>query len=382
MASNIGSPGRSIGLQLAHVMAALLFSAAFMKKIGKQAKPLVLVVLTMAGCGSRSEQSESANDAGAASAATSTNADATSQVETDLVVISTVSPITSIVESILGDRAQVIGLVPEGANSHTFEPPPSAAKALSEADIIFVNGLQLEEPLRLLALANKQEGVHIVALGDEVLDPSDYQFDFSFPRDEGKPNPHLWTDPDFVVAYAEIVAETMARIDPEGAQTYDRNLEELRSSASKLDRAMSEAFDTIDPNDRVLLTYHDAYAYFAQHYGFDVVGAVQPASFGEPSPKDVANLIRQVRDEDVPALFGSEVFPSPVLEQISAETGGTYIDSLRDDDLPGQPGDAEHSWFGLLRSNYIVMTTALGGDAEALLDLPQLVAPGSGEYPQ
>ena len=68
----------------------------------------------------------------------------------------------------------------------------------------------------------------------------------------------------------------------------------------------------------------------------------------------------------MPAIFGSEVFPSPVLEQIGREAGVTYVDDLRDDDLPGQPGDAEHSWLGLMRLDFITMTEALGGDAGAL----------------
>lgn len=77
-------------------------------------------------------------------------------------------------------------------------------------------------------------------------------------------------------------------------------------------------------------------------------------------------MIEQVKKEGVVAIFGSEVFPSPVLEQIGKETGVRYVDTLRDDDLLGKPGDADHSWAALMRSNYITMVTALGGDATAL----------------
>jgi ABC-type Zn uptake system ZnuABC Zn-binding protein ZnuA len=96
------------------------------------------------------------------------------------------------------------------------------------------------------------------------------------------------------------------------------------------------------------------------------VGAIQPQSFEEPSPKEIANLIDQVKKEGVVAVFGSEVFPSPVLEQIGKEAGVRYVDTLRDDDLLGEPGDSDHSWAALMRSNYITMVTALGGDASAL----------------
>ena len=151
----------------------------------------------------------------------------------------------------------------------------------------------------------------------------------------------------------------------------------------ELDHAVRTASESLAPADRVLLTYHDAYAYFAENYGFEVIGAIQPADFSDPSPREVADLIDQVRTENVPAIFGSEVFPSPVLDQIAAETGGTYVDTLRDDDLPGEPGDADHSWVGLMRSNYITMTEALGGDATALETFEVCgVADDRAEYPQ
>lgn len=302
--------------------------------------------------------------------------------EPALRILTTVSPITSLVESLAGDRATVEGLVPEGANSHTFDPSPRTAQDIVEADVVFLNGLQLEEPLRQMVQANIADTATVVLLGDEVLDPAEYRFDFSFPEDGGKPNPHLWTDPAFVEAYGEVVVATLSNVDPAGSAVYSANLETLRATIAQLDEAMRQSFATIADGDRVLLTYHDAYAYFADNYGFRVIGAVQPADFASPTAKDVAALIDQIRASDVPAIFGSEVFPSPVLEQIAAETGGTFIGSLRDDDLPGEPGDPEHTWFGLLRSNYIVMTEALNGDASALRSLGELVEPGQATYPQ
>jgi ABC-type Zn uptake system ZnuABC Zn-binding protein ZnuA len=114
-----------------------------------------------------------------------------------------------------------------------------------------------------------------------------------------------------------------------------------------------------------------------------VIGAVQPAGFGEPTPAEVVALIEQIEAEEVPVVFGSEVFPSPVLEQIAAETGAEYIDDLRDDDLPGAPGDPEHSWLGLMKFNFITMTEALGGDASNLEDFEvRDVVEDNAEYPQ
>ena len=123
---------------------------------------------------------------------------------------------------------------------------------------------------------------------------------------------------------------------------------------------------TVPPENRRLLTYHDSWPYFAKRYGFTVIGAVQPSSFSEPSPREVARLIDQLRRARVPAVFGSEVFPSPVLAQIAREAGTVFIDTLRDDDLPGEPGDPVHSYTGMMLENIRTIVTALGGSVDAL----------------
>jgi ABC-type Zn uptake system ZnuABC Zn-binding protein ZnuA len=325
----------------------------------------------LAACGS-----DDSTDGGAA--------DGTASVSDDqLQVVTTVAPITSIAANIIGERAEIVGIVPEGTNSHTFEPPPSAAEVMTTADVVFINGLQLEEPTKELAEANVSDGVRIVQLGDETISPEQYKYDFSFPEDGGKPNPHLWTDPTLVKAYADIIRDNMVALDPEGTDYYNANFDEFVVLVDDFDAAIRESFDTIPEDQRKLVTYHDAYAYFADTYGWNVIGAVQPADFGDPTPADVVNLIDQIEAEQVPAIFGSEVFPSPILEQIAQETGATYVDDLRDDDLPGAPGEEDHSWLGLMKFNFVTMTEALGGDASSLGDfVVRNVTVDNAEYPQ
>jgi ABC-type Zn uptake system ZnuABC Zn-binding protein ZnuA len=95
-----------------------------------------------------------------------------------------------------------------------------------------------------------------------------------------------------------------------------------------------------------------------------VVGAVQPANFFEPSPRELARLVNQIRQTNIPAVFGSEVFPSKVMEKIAAETGVRYVTTLRDDVLPGHPGEAQHSYIGMMSDNVMTMVTALGGQPQ------------------
>ncbi|MCB1027060.1 MAG: zinc ABC transporter substrate-binding protein, partial [Microthrixaceae bacterium] len=298
-----------------------------------------------------------------------------------LVIATTVAPITSIASAVVGDRADVTGIVPEGTNSHTFEPRPSVAEVLSRADVVYMNGLRLEEPTKKLAEANLADNAELVELGDETITEDEYLYDFSFPEEGGKPNPHLWTDPGLARRYAEIIKDDVSRRDPENADHYEENYRRFAEQIDELDQAMRSAFGTIP--ERKLLTYHDAYAYFAQTYDWEIIGAIQVSDFEDPSPGEVADLIEQVRDSGVPAIFGSEVFPSPVLERIGEEADVSYVDSLRDDDLPGEPGDPEHSWLGLMRFNFITMTDALGGDSSALEGVAVTSAtPDEAEYPQ
>lgn len=299
------------------------------------------------------------------------------------VVVTTVSPITSIAADVIGDNATVRGVVPEGTNSHTFEPPPSVSALLEEADVVFLNGLQLEEPTLRLA-EDVAADAEIVLLGDLIVSPDEYKYDFSFPEDEGKPNPHLWTDPTLAKEYARYIAETMSEADPDNAEEYEENRAAFDAIVDDFDATLREALDTVPEQNRKLVTYHDAYAYWADTYGWDIVGAVQPEDFGDPSPKAVADLVEQVRAEQVPAVFGSEVFPSPVLETLAQETGAEYVADLRDDDLPGEPGDDEHSWLSLMRFNYVTIVDALGGDPAALeaFEVRRVVDEDTAEYPQ
>ena len=293
-----------------------------------------------------------------------------------LKVVSTVSPLTNIVYNIGGERIALTGIVPEGVNSHTFEPAPSDAVTLSAADLIFVNGLNLELPSLELAEANLKDGAEIVLLGEQTITPAEYVYDFSFPREAGNPNPHLWTNPLYALKYAEIVRDKLVERDPDNADHYRANYEAFAERIAALDEAIQTTTASIPAGNRKLLTYHDSFAYFAPRYGYTVIGAIQPADFSEPSAQEVANLIEQVRAEGVPAIFGSEVFLSPVLEQIGREAGISYVDTLRDDDLPGEPGDSDHSYVGLMIYDLKIMAEALGGDPSLMDGVDTSNVPG------
>ncbi len=293
-----------------------------------------------------------------------------------LLVVTTVSPITNIVYNVGGQAIEVVGIIPEGVDSHTFEPSPSDVSRIAQADLIVLNGLNLELPALRLAEKNKREDAEMLLLGEQTITPDQYVYDFSFPREAGDPNPHLWLNPIYALRYAELARDALIERDPANAETYRANYAAFEARIQELDERIRRTVESIPPGNRKLLTYHDSWAYFAPRYGMEVIGAIQPADFSEPSAQEVAKLIEQIRSTGVPAIFGSEVFPSTVLEQIARETGARYVDDLRDDDLPGEAGDPLHSYFGLMVENLRIMAESLGGDPSLIADFDASNVPG------
>ncbi|MDR4650985.1 MAG: metal ABC transporter substrate-binding protein [Nitrosomonas sp.] len=274
-------------------------------------------------------------------------------------VVTTVPPITNIVENVGGSLIKVTGIVPNGMDSHTFEPVPTDAKTLADADIIIVNGLNLEVPTIKLAEKVKKADTPIVQLANATLPEEEWQYDFSFPKEHGNPNPHLWPNIALTIRYAELIRDRLAEYDSRQADLYAANAAMYISKLTRLDKAIFACVETIPESNRKLVTYHDSFAYFAPRYGMEVIAAIQPASFTEPGPRDIVHIIEQIKREKILAIFGSEVFPSKIMEQIARESGAAFIDELSDDELPEKPN---HSFIGMMVNNIKIITEALGGN--------------------
>ena len=329
---------------------------------------LVAVTLAAAAVGCSGAATSPPGPSGGGAGASLGWEDALTGASDKLDVATTVAPISSIARNIGGDRIRLHGIVPDATNSHTFEPAPSDAQTLAKADLIIVNGLHLEQPTLEMAEASKAATTPIKFLGEETITEKDWLFDFSFPQSEGDPNPHLWMNVKYAARYAELIAGWFGEADPPNKATYDANLAAYTGRLDELDGLIRKGVASVPESNRKLLTYHDSWAYWAREYGFTVIGAVQASDFSDPSPQEVARLIDQIRAEKVPAVFGSEVFPSPVLEQIAKESGATFVDELRDDEPPGDERGPDHTYLGMVKKDMEVMIGALGGD-------PRIVAP-------
>ena len=286
-------------------------------------------------------------------------------------VITSVSPITNIVKNIAGDKINLTGLVPEGVNSHTFEPVPSDIVKLSNADLVIINGLFLEDNIEKVvneSLKNKPD-IQLLKLADDTINSTDWIFDFSFPKEQGHPNPHLWLNPENAMNFANLTKDKLIAMDPNNTDYYTENAKKYITLLKQLDEGIKAAVQSVPPENRKLITYHDSWAYFAPRYNMTVIGAVQPSDFSEPSPLDIAKLIDQIKVEKIPAIFASEVFSNRITDQIAKEAGVNIVQTLRDDTLPDNLTSPNHTYVGMMLDNMENMINPLGGNTSSLSNI-------------
>jgi ABC-type Zn uptake system ZnuABC Zn-binding protein ZnuA len=313
------------------------------------------------------------NQSGAATTAATSNNTLTSNATSieKLNVVTSVSPITNIVKNVGGEKITLTGLIPEGVNSHTFELVPSDVVKVNDADLVIIDGLGLEVNVEDVVdqTQTTNPDLQILKLGDNSITPDQYVFDFSFPEEAGDPNPHLWLNVLYAMKFANLTRDKLVEMDSTNEDYYTENTNRYIAKLKQLDEGIMKAVQTVPEENRKLLTFHDSWAYFAPRYGMVVIGAIQPSDFGQPTPREVANLIDQIKAENVPVIFGSEVFPTEVVDQIANEANVRMVGTLSDDDLPGDPGDSQNSYVGMMLENMKNMLVPLGGNVIALSNI-------------
>jgi ABC-type Zn uptake system ZnuABC Zn-binding protein ZnuA len=238
-----------------------------------------------------------------------------------------------------GDRVSVDSLLPSGADVHTYELPPSKVADVAQADIIFLNGLDLEEQVGEIARTNANGPVIELTEGLPVIDG----------------NPHLWLDAKLAVGYVERIRDELTNIDPDGRTVYETNAAVYLGELTTLDLELELAIATIPAEGRMLVTFHDAYIYLAQRYGLEVVAVVAPSPGQEPSARDISDLSDAI--EGVPAVFKEPQFNADVLELVAEEQGVPVFDLLSDAYV-----DGVGTYIQLMRFNMNQLVEGLGGD--------------------
>ena len=261
--------------------------------------------------------------------------------------------------NIAGNHVTINRLVAQGTDPHHFEPTPGDITKLTEADIVFIRGATQPQLIRARIGAIVGD-VNKVVLLAESIDPAEYILD-----DHGAIDLHLGGDPGFVLEFVAVIRDTMVERDPANADDYQANYEQYTARIQELDAAIHAVTASIPEENRQLLSYHNSFGYFARRYGYTILGSIQPHDFSEPSAHDVAEIIDLLREKELPAIFGSSFTPSSVMDQISRESGVPIV-MLNDDDLPGVPGDLEHSYINMRVQNMTLIAGALGGDPSLL----------------
>jgi ABC-type Zn uptake system ZnuABC Zn-binding protein ZnuA len=280
---------------------------------------------------------------------------------------------TALVREIAGDLLIVESIIPPGGNGHTYEPVPSDAVKAASANLYIENGLELNPSVTRFVSANIKEGIATITLADAIpkneVISTDSAEQIANHGHAHAFNAHLWTDPVYAIAYVNRITAALSALDLKNAPTYRERADKFITRLQNLDVVFKAAIASIPQANRKLVVYHDSWSYFGRRYGIPIVGAIQPVTFSEPSADEIRRMIDQVKRERVPAFFGSEVFPSDVLETVSQETGAKYHADLSDEELPGTPGTKEHSYEGMMIANVRLITSALGGDVSLLANL-------------
>lgn len=233
-------------------------------------------------------------------------------------VMVTTNILGDITRNVVSDAVDVRVLMPPGADPHSFEISASEAARLASADLVIVNGLGLEEGVATSVEAAASEGVPVLEVA-----PAVNPIPFDAGGSSGTLDPHFWTDPYRVSDAAEVIGDAVAQ-QVEGADrtALDDRIHQYRAQLAGLAESMRARFDSIPKSNRQLVTNHHVFGYFAQRFGFEVIGAVVPSgtTLASPSSADLAELSRAVRESGVGAIFVDSSHPSKLADVLARES--------------------------------------------------------------
>jgi zinc/manganese transport system substrate-binding protein len=271
-------------------------------------------------------------------------------------VVTSTTVLGDLVAAVAGGDAEVEVLLPIGVDPHDFSPSAQQIARIAAADLVVLNGLGLEE--RLVDAITGAIGSDVTILEvAAAVDPLPWSTDGS----GGSLDPHVWLDPVRMAEAAGLVATALAAIDP-GGDYLDRG-EAYATTLFDTDHEIERILAVVPPERRLLVTNHEAFAYFAARYGFEVVGVVIPggSTLAEPSSAELAALVRVIRDRAVPAIFAETTQPADLAAAIAAEAGtNVAVVELYSESL-GELGSPAATLPGMLLENARRIAAALGG---------------------
>jgi ABC-type Zn uptake system ZnuABC Zn-binding protein ZnuA len=289
----------------------------------------------------------------------------------NLQVVATTPILADVVSQVGGDLIQLSVLIPNNTDPHSFEPAPRDAALIAEADLVFMNGLGLEEFMQSLltdadaqaAVVSASDGVQTIAFAGEEHEHEEGE-EHDGEEHEGEEHehegadPHVWMNPQNVKVWVENIAAALGQADPQNAAAYRANADAYLQQLEELDSWAQEQIAAIPTANRKLVTDHESFGYFAEHYGFEIVGALIPSysTLSEPSAGELAELEAAVRSYGVSAIFiGVSVNPA-LAERVAADTSVTLVPVYTESLSEGEPAG---SYLDLIRYDVLAIVAAL-----------------------
>src|ERR1043166_3044367 len=267
-----------------------------------------------------------------------------------LKAVASISIIGDLVKNVGGDRVEVATLVGPNSDAHVFSPTPTDAKTLGAAKVVFVNGMGLEGWMtRLTAASGAKLAPVVVTAGVKPR------------QEEGGHHPiapHAWQLVANAKIYVANIRDGLKKADPAGAAIYDANAKAYLDKLEALEREVRDSIGKIPPARRKIITTHDAFGYFGQAYGLQFIAPSGVAADSEPSARDIAKIIAQVKRQNIPAVFMENISDPRMMQQIARETGAKIGGTLYSDALSDAKGPAA-TYVDMVRSNVRELAAAL-----------------------
>lgn len=278
-------------------------------------------------------------------------------------VVASFSILGDIVAKVGQERIHVTTLVGPDKDAHVFQVTPEDMKTISRADLVVINGLGFEGWQERVLKTSSYRGDLVVAskgiAAKEREDDHDHDHDHgkghqhgakADAHDHGKLDPHAWQDPRNVIVYTKNIAAALSRLDPAGAAIYQRNATDYIAQLTELDRWAEQQFSTIPAAKRSVITSHDAFEYLGARYHIRFLAPQGLSTDSEPSARDVANLIRQIKTDKIKAVFVENMASPRLVQQINQETGTSLGGKLYADALSKANGPAA-DYISMMRFN-------------------------------
>ena len=262
-------------------------------------------------------------------------------------VVASFSILGDFAKNVGGDRVNVTTLVGPNSDVHVYTPAPADAKKIADAKLVIINGLGLEGWLPRLVQSSGSKAAIVTATNGIA------------PRKLGSDaDPHAWQSVVNAKIYVASIRDALIAADPAGASAYRANADAYLEKLDVLDREVRDAVAQIAQVRRKVISTHDAFGYFAAAYGVAFIAPQGVSTESEPSARDMAAIITQIKTEKIPAVFLENISDPRLMRRISAETGARIGGTLVSDSLTSENGDAP-TYIDMVRHNIKALTSAL-----------------------